>query len=166
MLKKQEKALQFKNIKPQDVRVAIVRTEYHQELNNNLEKHAVQTLIEAGVKEKNIQVYTAPGAWEIPYIAQAAAKSKKFDAIITFGIIVKGDTYHFEMIANECAKALMQLSLDYSMPIAIEILAVFKKEQAEVRAGDNQMNKGIEGAMAVLKALDAVAPFKSQRKTS
>ncbi len=154
MLKTHEKELQLQSINPEVVRVAIIRTDYHKELNDNLEKHAVQTLLEAGVTEENIQVLSAPGAWEIPYVVHAAAKSKKFDAIITFGVIVKGETYHFEMIANECARALMQISIDYSIPVAIEILAVFKKEQAEVRAADDNNNKGIEGAHAVLKALD------------
>ncbi|MBA3723364.1 MAG: 6,7-dimethyl-8-ribityllumazine synthase [Candidatus Levybacteria bacterium] len=154
MLKKHEKELHIQSINPEVVRVAIIRTDYHKELNDNLQKHAVQTLLKAGVKEENMQVFSAPGAWEIPYVVHAAAKSKKFDAIITFGVIVKGETYHFEMIANECARALMQISIDYSIPVAIEILAVFKKEQAEMRASDNDMNKGIEGAVAVLKALD------------
>jgi 6,7-dimethyl-8-ribityllumazine synthase len=160
MLKSQNTSIELQNIDPKIVRVAIVRTDYHKELNDNLEKHAIQTLTQAGVKNENIQVLNAPGAWEIPYVAQAAAKSKKFDAIITFGIIVKGDTYHFEMIANECARALMQLSIDYSIPVAIEVLAVVNKEQAEVRAGDNDKNKGIEGAMAVLKALDVVTKLR------
>lgn len=154
MLKTQEKELKLEHINPQVVRIAIIRTDYHQEMNDNLEKHAVQTLLKAGVKEENIQVLSAPGAWEIPYVVHAAAKSKKFDAIITFGVIVKGETYHFEMIANECARALMQIAIDYSIPVAIEVLAVFKKEHAEVRAADDTNNKGIEGAIAVLKALD------------
>lgn len=157
MLKVQDQTIELHHIDPKIVRIAIVRTEYHKELNDNLEKHAVNTLLSAGVKEENIQVLAAPGAWEIPYVAHAALRSKKFDAIITFGVIVKGETYHFEMIANECARALMQLSIDHNTPIAIEVLAVYKKEQAEARAGDNDKNKGIEGAIAVLKALDEYA---------
>lgn len=160
MLKVQDKEIKLHHIDPQVVRIAIVRTGYHVELNDNLEKHAKQTLLAAGVKEENIEVLIAPGAWEIPFIAQAAVTSKKFDAIITFGVIVKGETYHFEMIANECARALMQLSVEHLIPVALEILAVFKKEQAEERAGDNAKNKGIEGAVAVLKALDVYSGLR------
>lgn len=160
MLKTQSKEIQLENLDPQIVRIAIIRTDYHKELNDNLEKHARATLVSVGVKEENIQVLHAPGAWEIPFIAQAAAKSKKFDALITFGVIVKGETYHFEMIANETARALMQLSSDHSIPVALEILAVLTKEQAEERAGDNDKNKGIEGAVAVLKALDTATKIR------
>jgi 6,7-dimethyl-8-ribityllumazine synthase len=160
MLMTQDNELKLQNLDASIVRIAIIRTDYHKEMNDNLEKHAKQTLLDAGVSEENIQIFNAPGAWEIPFVAQAAAKSKKFDAIITFGVIVKGETYHFEMIANECARALMQLSTDYSIPVAIEILAVFKREQAEERAGDNINNKGIEGAQAVLKALDVVTKIR------
>lgn len=142
------------------LRIAIVRTDYHNKLNNNLEKHASQTLITNGVEEANVQVFTVPGAWEIPLMVQKIAKSRKFDAIITFGIIVKGETHHFDMIANEVGRALMQLSLDYSLPIALEILAVYEKKHAEARAGDNEYNKGIEGATAVLKMLQTVKILK------
>lgn len=137
-------------------RIAIVRTDYHNELNNNLEKHARATLTANGVEETNIKTFSVPGAWEIPLMAQKAAKSQKFDAIITFGIIIKGETHHFDMIAGEVGSALMQLSLDYSLPIALEILAVYEKKHAEARAGDNEYNKGIEGATAVLKMLQTL----------
>lgn len=157
MLKKQNQTVGLQYVDPKIVRIAIVRTDYHKELNDNLEKHAIETLLAAGVKQENIHVLQAPGAWEIPYVTHAAIKSKKFDAIIAFGIIIKGETYHFEMIANECSRALMQLSIEYNIPIAIEVLAVYKKEQAEERAGDNDKNKGIEGATAVLKSLDVYA---------
>lgn len=135
------------------LRIAIVRTDYHNELNNNLEKHARQTLVANGVDDANIRTFSVPGSWEIPLMAQKIAKSQKFDAIITFGIIIKGETHHFDMIANEVGHALMQLSLDYSLPIALEILAVYEKKHAEARAGDNEYNKGIEGATAVLEML-------------
>lgn len=153
--------MQQQNISPATVepdytgslKIAIIKTDYHQEFNDNLEKHCRQTLIDHGVVAGHIRTFTAPGSWEIPLIAQAVAQSKKFDAIVTFGVIIKGETHHFEMIANECARALMQLSLDYSLPIAIEILAIYNISQAQARAGDNKANKGIEGAVAVLKAL-------------
>lgn len=136
-----------------NARIAIVRTDYHQEMIDNLEAYCVKTLKHYGVKEENIAVFSAPGSWEIPLVAQAAAKTQKYDAIIAFGIIVKGETYHFDMIANECARALMQLSLDYSIPVAIEVLAVMEIEQAKERAGKNDKNKGIEGAVAALQSL-------------
>ncbi len=142
------------------LKIAIVRTNYYETLNKSLEEYCRNTLTNHGVLKGNIQTFFAPGSWEIPLIAQAIAKTKKFDAIVTFGVIVKGETHHFNMIADECARALMHLSLDYSIPIAIEILAVFDITQAKERASDNNKNKGIEGAMAVLKALKILQQIK------
>ena len=153
MLKKQSTQQLFDKTITKGFRIAIVKTDYHEELVSLLEKYAVATLIKNGIEKNNISTFTAPGSWEIPLIAQSVAESKKFDAIITFGVIVKGETYHFEMIANESARALMQISLDYGIPVALEILAVFDKKQAIERAGDNENNKGIEAAIAVLKTL-------------
>lgn len=159
MLKKQTKQT-FAKTFTKNLRVAIVRTNYHVELIENLESYAKKTLLEAGLLEKNVQTFIAPGSWEVPLLAQAAAESNKFDAIIAFGIIVKGETYHFEMIANEVGRALMQLSIDYSTPIALEVLAVYDKKQAEARAGKNSKNKGIEAANAVLQTLQTLQTLK------
>jgi len=139
-----------------NLRIAIVRTSYHSELIDNLEYYARETLKIAGVNEKNVKTVTVPGSWEIPLLVQQAAATKKFHAIIAFGVIVKGETHHFDMIANEVASALMQTSLSYTTPIAFEVLAVYDKRHAEVRAGKDANNKGIEAANAVLQTLQAL----------
>lgn len=156
MLKKQKIQSVIDKKTVESLRIAIVRTDYHKELNDNLEEYCIKTLLLNHVKRQNIQTFSAPGSWEIPLIAQAAAKSGKFDGIVTFGVIVKGDTHHFDMIANECARALMNISIEYSIPVAIEVLAVFDIADARARAGRNDNNKGIEGALAVLKALSVL----------
>lgn len=153
MLKKQSTETQIDKNQTKNFKIAIIKTDYYIENISLLEKYAISTLTKNGVPRKNIKSFTAPGSWEIPLLAQKIAKGKKFDAIITFGIIVKGETHHFEMIANECARSLMQISLNWGIPIALEILAVYNKKEAEERAGDNNLNKGIEGATAVLKTL-------------
>lgn len=138
------------------LKIAIVRTNYHVELVDNLESYARGTLISVGVKEKNIRTVTAPGSWELPLLVKKVAERKKFDAILAFGVIVKGETHHFDLIANEVASALMQLSIDYSIPIAFEVLAVYDKQHAYARAGNDENNKGIEAANAVLQTLLAI----------
>jgi len=138
------------------LRIAIVRTNYHVELVDNLESYARKTLIDAGVKEKNIRTFTAPGSWELPIIVKKTAEKKKFDAILAFGIIIKGETLHFDLIANEVASALMQLSIDYLTPVAFEVLAVYDKKHAETRAGQDGNNKGIEAANAALQTLQTL----------
>ncbi|HSX09709.1 MAG TPA: 6,7-dimethyl-8-ribityllumazine synthase [Candidatus Saccharimonadales bacterium] len=152
MLKHQSSAPYEKKF-TKKLRIAIVRTNYHTDLVDNLEVYARETLVIAGVNEKNIQSFTAPGSWEIPLLVQRAAATKKFDAILAFGVIVKGETHHFDLIANEVASALMQMSLDYSIPVAFEVLAVYNKSDAEIRAGRDQNNKGIEAANAALQTI-------------
>jgi 6,7-dimethyl-8-ribityllumazine synthase len=154
MLKKQDTKQLFNKIQTGNFRIAIIKTDYHSELVSELEKYAIETLSKNGVKIANIATFTVPGSWEIPLFTQTIAESKKFDAVITFGVIVKGETYHFEMIANGSARALMQISLDYGIPVALEILAVYDKKQAIERASNNEHNKGIEAAITVLKMLE------------
>lgn len=151
---------QIDKTQAKNYKIAIIRTDYYVENINLLEKYAISTLTENGVLPENIKTFTAPGSWEVPLLAQKAAQSKNFDAIIAFGIIVKGETYHFEMIANECARALMQISLKHNIPVAIEVLAVYDKKQAEERASDNNLNKGIEAAKAILKTLAEISKIK------
>lgn len=162
MLKKQNTQVKIDKNLTKNIIVAVIRTDYYKELNDNLEKHCRKTLLAHGVDKTNIQTFVVSGSWEIPLMAQEAAKSKKFDAIVAFGVIVKGETYHFDMIANECARALMELALDYSIPIALGVLAVFDENQAVERAGDNDKNKGIEAAIAVLKSLETLRKLKKQ----
>jgi 6,7-dimethyl-8-ribityllumazine synthase len=138
------------------LRIAIVRTNYYVDLLNNLEFYARKTLISAGVSEKKIRTFTVPGSWEVPLLVKKVAVSKKFDAILAFGVIIKGETYHFDMIATETASALMQMSLDYNTPVAFEILAVADIKHAQARANQDENNKGIEAANAALLTLQAL----------
>jgi 6,7-dimethyl-8-ribityllumazine synthase len=136
-----------------DKRIAIIKTDYYQEMIGSLVDKANEVLTENGVLEKNIDLYTAPGSWEIPFFASRFAKSGKYDAVITLGIIRKGETYHFDAIANETARALMNLSIKYDTPMIYEILAVYDMSQAEDRTRDDENNKGIEAALAALKII-------------
>jgi 6,7-dimethyl-8-ribityllumazine synthase len=156
MIKKLQPTTTIDKTFAKKLRIAIVRPDYYPELNSNLERYCVDTLVTNYVPKSQIKTFVVPGSWEVPLMVQRIAESKKFDAIVAFGIVLKGETYHFEMIANEVGRALMQLSVDYSLPIALEVLAVFDLKQAQARAGDNNHNRGIEAATAVLKMLKAL----------
>lgn len=134
------------------LKIAIVRSNYYQELTESLEKACRQHLISSGVKEENVKSFEVPGSWEIPVLVKKIAESKKFDGIVAFGIIVKGETYHFEMIANQCSRALMNLSLEFNIPITFEVLAVYTLEQA-VKRSQGKLNKGIEAARTLLETI-------------
>ena len=101
-----------------------------------------------------------PGSWEIPIVVQKAAETKKYRAIIALGVILKGDTFHFELIANEVTSALMSLSIDNRIPVAFEVLAVSDIKQAQIRAGQDMNNKGIEAANAVLQTIHTLTGIK------
>ena len=153
-----QQAVAFDKKFAKKLHIAIVRTGYHEHLVDNLEAYARGTLITAGVAEKNITTVRVPGSWEIPLLVQKMAESKKakFDGIIALGVIVKGATFHFELIANEVTSALMSLQVENHIPVAFEILAVSDMKYAEERAGQNEYNKGIEAANAVLQTIHAL----------
>lgn len=136
-------------------KVAIITSAYHEDLNKNMERACIKTLVAAGIPEKNITVFTAPGSWEIPIIAEHIAASDKYNAIATFGVIIKGETYHFDMIANEVGRALMDISITYGLPVALEVLAVYSVAQAKKRT-QGEYNKGTEAANAILQTLETL----------
>lgn len=135
----------------QKLKIAIIRSNYYQNLTDSLEKACRESLIEAGLKEKNIVTFNAPGSWEIPLLTKKAL-SKKFDGIVALGVIIKGDTYHFEMIASETPRVLMNLSLEFEIPVVFEIIAAYNLDQAKKRSS-GKSNKGIEAAQTLLKML-------------
>lgn len=138
------------------LKIAIVRSSYYPNLCKSLEKSCRKHLVVAGVNERNIETFAAPGSWEIPLIVKKIAQAKKFDGIVTLGIIIKGETYHFELIANQCTRALMNLALEFNTPITFEILAVHNLEQAKKRSMGN-LNKGIEAAKSVLETIKVLS---------
>lgn len=135
------------------LRVAIVRSNYHQNLTESLEKACKECLIASGVKIENIKTYEVPGSWELPLIVKKIASSKKFDGIVVFGVIIKGDTYHFEIIADQCSRTLMNLCLQFNIPVTFEVLATYNLEQARKRSL-GKYNKGIEAAKTILETIN------------
>ncbi|EKD95997.1 MAG: 6,7-dimethyl-8-ribityllumazine synthase [uncultured bacterium] len=139
-----------------EFKIAIVKSLYHQDLTNSLEQACRKHLIASGVREKNIITFEVPGSWEIPIVAKNLAEVKKFDGIVAFGIIIKGETYHFEILAEECARALMNIALESNIPVIFEILTTYNLEQARKRSM-GKYNKGKEGAFALLKTIKTLS---------
>jgi 6,7-dimethyl-8-ribityllumazine synthase len=141
---------------PETIKIAIVQSTYHNELNSNMTRYCKEVFLQNSIPEANVAIHYAPGSWELPLLVKKLAATGKYDAIVAFSILVKGDTYHFDMIANEVSRALMNCALDYLIPIGFEVLAVNTLEQAELRAADNNFNKGIEAGNAILKTLKSL----------
>ncbi len=133
-------------------KIAIITSNYHKEICDSLLSACISTLTKSGVKEVNIKSVRVPGALEIPSVAKKLAKQRKYDAIIVFGVVLKGDTYHFEQVADECARGVMQVSYDFDVPVIFQVLSVYKLKDAEVRAtGKN--NRGIEAGETAVEII-------------
>jgi len=107
-----------------------------------------------GVADDAIDLIRVPGAWEIPQVAARLARGGRYDAILALGCVVRGDTRHYEHVADGCAWGLMQVALDHPVAVLNGVLAVERYADAQARAGGTQGNKGEEVALAALEMVD------------
>jgi 6,7-dimethyl-8-ribityllumazine synthase len=115
---------------------------------------ALDALHEASVKDDAIVVYRVPGSFEIPLCALKAAQSERFDAVICLGVIIRGDTPHFDYVAAETARGITEVNLRTGVPALFGIITANTIEQANARSGAKQDNKGYEAAMAALEVVN------------
>jgi 6,7-dimethyl-8-ribityllumazine synthase len=141
-------------------RVALVCARFNDLIVERLERGARRALVDHGVADDAVATFWAPGALEIPQLARAAAATGRFDAVVALGAVVRGDTYHFEVVSDASAAGLMQLSLDTSLDTRVvitnAILTVDDEAQAIDRAGDDDGNKGAQAAIAALETLAVI----------
>jgi 6,7-dimethyl-8-ribityllumazine synthase len=127
--------------------IGIVQARFNESITNALAQACWQELLALGVEEKNIHHVKVPGALEIPSALQAMAERDQYDALIALGCIIRGETYHFELVANESGASVSRLALDYQLPIANAILTVENVPQAEAR----QVDKGRDAARVAVE---------------
>jgi len=144
---------------PEDSKVAVLATSFHHEIVDRLVQGAVETLREAGAEHQLVRV---PGAWELPLIAADLAERGEHQALIALGCVVRGDTRHYEHVADECARGLMRVQLDHRIPVANGVLAVERRVDALARAGGSAGNKGEDVARAALEMLALRAQMQSR----
>jgi len=143
-------------------RYAIVASRWNPRITDVLVEGARKALLDNGVEAERIDVVRVPGAWEIPLAAAAIARASmsaqacaaSTAAIIALGCVVRGDTRHYEQVADGCSDALMRVQLDSGLPVANGVLAVEAYADAEARAGGAMGNKGEEAALAALEMSD------------
>ena len=123
---------------------------------------AIDTLVRHGVQESDISVIRAPGAFELPLVAQRVAQREEFDAIIALGAVIRGGTPHFDYVAGECTKGLAQVSMQYDVPVAFGVLTVDSIEQAIERSGTKAGNKGAEAALSALEMVSLLAQLEAK----
>ena len=136
--------------------IALVCGRFNDRIVEQLERGARRALTAHGVAADAIATWWVPGALEIPQVAKAAAASGRFDAVVALGAVVRGDTYHFEVVSDASAAGLMQLSIDTDVVITNAILTVDDEAQALARSGDDDGNKGAQAALAALETLAVI----------
>lgn len=138
-----------KNLDGKGMRIGIVQSRFNTVVCEGLLAACRAQLTQQGVSEDDITLATVPGALEIPLVLQHMAGSDNFDALIALGAVIRGDTYHFEVVSNESARCVGDVQLDNGLPIANAILTTDTDEQAEERMS-------VKGAEAALVAIEMV----------
>jgi 6,7-dimethyl-8-ribityllumazine synthase len=135
-------------------RFALVASRWNDSIVSRLIAGALDGLAELGAEEKDIQVFRVPGSFEIPLCALKAAESEKFDAVICLGVIIRGETPHFEFIASETARGIGEAGLKTGVPLLFGVITAENVDQAIERAGVKLGNKGFEAATAAVELVN------------
>jgi 6,7-dimethyl-8-ribityllumazine synthase len=135
-------------------RFGIVASRFNEFITNKLLEGTLDALKRHGVKDEEIEVAWVPGSFEIPYAAQRLAESKKYDAVICVGAVIRGSTPHFEYIASEVTKGIAQTGLKTGVPVIYGVITTDTLEQAIERAGTKAGNKGFQAAMSAIEMVN------------
>jgi len=146
------------NLDASGLKFGIIVSRFNDFIGEKLVGGAIDALLRHGAKEVDINVFKVPGSFEIPLTAKKLALTKKYDAIICLGVIIRGDTPHFEYIAAEVSKGIASVGLDTGTPIIFGVLTTENIEQAIERSGTKAGNKGFDAANA---AVEIVNLFKN-----
>lgn len=149
-------------------RIAVVASRFNETVTVPLAEGAVGALVQHGVVFDDIDVLWVPGAWELPVAARRALGTARYDAVVAIGAVIRGETPHFDIVAGEAARGLMEASRDFDAPVTLGLLTTDTMDQAMARAGGAHGNKGADAALAVLELLDLfdrVAPDDADDET-
>lgn len=138
----------------QGLKIAIIVARFNSFITERLVEGALDTIRRHNGDVDSVEIYKVPGCFEIPMAADRVAMSKKFDAIVCLGALIRGATPHFDYISAECTKGIAQLALNYHMPISYGVITADTVEQAIDRAGTKAGNKGAEAALAAIEMAD------------
>jgi 6,7-dimethyl-8-ribityllumazine synthase len=137
-------------------RIGIVVSRYHERVTTSLLAGARACLADAGIAETDVDVVWVPGAFELGSAAAALVATGRYAALVTLGVVVRGETPHFDYVAGEASHALSTLAATHAVPIGFGLLTVDTMEQALARAGGALGNKGFEAADAAIRTADAI----------
>ncbi len=135
-------------------RFGIIVSRFNDFITKKLSESCVDTLIRHGVKDSEIEIAWVPGAFEIPLVAKKMAASKKYDAVICLGAVIRGETPHFDYVASEVSKGVAKVGLDANTPTIFGIITADNIEQAIKRAGAKEGNKGSDAALTAIEMVN------------
>ena len=156
----------FQPIPPRDMRIALVVSRYHAFVTDRLVAGARAALQEAGLAERDVEVFAVPGAYELAQAAHRIAESRAFAAVVCLGCVIRGETPHFEYIANAAAHGITHAAQTTGVPITFGVLTTNTADEALARAGDGQANKGREAAAAAIEMARLYSRAPGQRSGS
>ncbi len=142
-------------------RVGIVASRFNQRWVDGLLEGALECLVEHGVRRQDITLARVPGAWEIPLALQTMAAAGGFDALVALGVVIRGETAHFDYICAECSRGISRVSASAGIPVGFGVLTCETEEQAAARAGGQGENKGYEAARAALEMVEVLARIRA-----
>lgn len=143
-----------------DGRYAVLASRWNSALVSQLLEGVNKTFAQHGVKDDQVDLYFAPGAFEFPVTCKALAETARYDVIITLGAVIRGDTPHFDFVAGECASGITRVSLDTGVPIIFGVLTVNTLQQAQERADVNGSNKGGEFAETAMEMVSLIKQIR------
>ena len=149
------------NVVAKGIRVGIVAARFNEFITSKLVGGALDGLKRHDVKEEDIDVAWVPGAFEIPLIASKMAKSKKYDAVICVGAVIRGSTSHYDYVCSEVSKGIANVSLNSDIPVMFGVLTTDNIEQAIERAGSKAGNKGYECATGAIEMVNLIRELEA-----
>ena len=141
-------------------RIAIVTSRFNGKASEGLLNGALDSLHKKGISGKKVNVFHCPGAFEIPLTAKKLCETRKYDAIVCLGAVIKGETAHFEYISYAVTKGIIELNLHYGIPVTFGVLTSYNEEQAMKRSMPDGRNKGAQAAEAALEMIELLRSVK------
>ncbi len=141
-------------------RFGLVTARFNEFISNQLVEGAVDTLRRCGCEEEEIEIVRVPGSFEIPYAARKLAQSKRFDAVLCLGAVIRGDTPHFDYISTQVARGIAESSASTGIPVIFGVITADTLEQAIERAGTKAGNKGRDAALSAIEMVNLYDALK------
>jgi 6,7-dimethyl-8-ribityllumazine synthase len=133
------------------LRFGIIRSRFNEDVTKRLLEGALDALRVSGARDESIDVVAVPGAFEIPLVASKLARSRRYDALICLGAVIRGETPHFDYISAQVSRGIAQVAYDYGLPVIFGVLTADTDKQADARSGKDGINRGYEAAVSAIE---------------